>query len=104
MMLVLTLGKRWLHQPAVVVVVNDVPDDVDPDDVFTAANRISDAADDVEALDLQWMKDLRNAIDTHNAPSMSVGDTFEKVSDDGQYLGGYAVMMSGWKLLTRSLL
>ena len=78
--------------------VTNGPAEVDPEDVFKAANRVGSQADDLRGLHHDWQCDIRRAIDAaHNClPSMSVNDTIELVSDAGRHLGGWRCDPSGW--------
>jgi hypothetical protein len=76
-----TLGVEWsafrsTHTLTIELTDADLTDGFDPNDVFTALNRIESLDTDVNAMSKVWMRHLRIALDEVGAPSMSVGDTF----------------------------
>lgn len=75
----------------------DAPDiEINPEQVFVAANRIDEDASDIAALPTEWQKDIRRALDTARAPSMSSGDAIELIAANGTYLGGWRCEPIGW--------
>lgn len=75
----------------------DAPDvEVNPDDIFHAANRIDDVDVDCRNLNADWLKTIRRALDTAEAPSMCGGDTIELIAANGTYLGGWNCESIGW--------
>lgn len=102
MLLTLTLGRRYAEH--VVVISTDIDNvELDPDQIFQAANRIDDVPEDERGLAHAWQRRVRRLIDEHQAPSMSVGDTAELCSDDGMYLGGWLCEPVGWTIIDRSV-
>ena len=101
MKLVLTLGRKFLDDPAVLTV--EIPnEEINPDDVFRAANRIDDVPEDERGLAHAWQRRIRRLIDAEGTPSMSGGDTIELVSDEGMYLGGWHCDSYGWSIIDRT--
>lgn len=74
-----------------------VPDiEISPDAVFHAANRIDEDEVDIANLETDWQQDIRRALDTARAPSMSSGDAIELIAANGTYLGGWRCEPIGW--------
>lgn len=79
--------------------------ELDPDMLFSAANRVMDAPDDAERVaseypGLAWLLEVRAALDANDAPSMSTGDTIDVDTDAGVRLGTWRCEAFGWS--TRS--
>lgn len=78
----------------------DVPDhELDPETVWRAGNRVDSLDGDLAALTEPWQRDVRRALDTHQAPSLSVGDTLALVSDSGTPLIAWRCASSGWTVV-----
>jgi len=103
MHIIVTLGKRWTETPTVIQIFSDDIGEINPDDVFHAANRIETEAEDIANLATSWQRQLRHTIETARAPSMSGGDTFELVSDAGRHLGGWYCESVGWSYIEPSV-
>lgn len=75
----------------------DVPTgEIDPDDVFVAANRIDYSQADVDNLGTLWQKMIRITLDRASLPSMCTGDTIAIISDAGRNIGGWRCEPIGW--------
>ena len=85
---------------AVAVHLVDVPAELNPEEVFVAANRIEGLDEDCARLRHPWQVELRKQIDVDRACSMSSGDTIELVSDAGHHLGGWRCDPFGWSTIT----
>lgn len=101
MKLTITTGLRYADEfPGEVTVRSftvDVPDhEFDPETVWQAGNRIDSLEGDLARLALPWQRDVRLALDTHQSPSLSVGDTLTITSDSGTPLVGYRCDSRGW--------
>ena len=111
-MLHITLG---IHHNRIVpdrtpveLIIHDHPVEFEPEWVFAACNRVEDLASDLRRFrylysDQPWLCHLRRAIDSVAAPSMSVEDTIDVVSESGEYLGTWTCDPFDWSFskLTR---
>jgi hypothetical protein len=102
--LVLSIGNDWRPEPVFIRVTN-MPDEVNPEHVWQAANRINEPVDDCRQLarlasgstDLgRGLCFIRRQLDALHAPSMSVNDYFDVLTDGGVALVRYKVMPAGW--------
>jgi hypothetical protein len=96
-MLRLTLGVA--NDATVCVDVPEHPVEFDLDDVFWAANRIGDLPEDLGRFEHDWMRQIRQAIDDANAPSMSVDDLIEMIDDHGRTITCWEVAGSGFRAI-----
>lgn len=97
------LGTRWLDQAAVLI-IDEHPAEFELEDIFHACNRVDGLAGDIARLmstsaDATWLARLREAIDQHQLPSMSVDDGIWVTAPSGQELGGMVCMFAGWEPL-----
>lgn len=92
--LTVTLGVRHLEQPKEVIAFVD--GELDPDMVFVACNRIDTCGRDKMDLPFAWQRELRELIDVHGAPSMSVGDIVSLTMNGGRTKAIWVCATSGW--------
>jgi phage FluMu protein gp41 len=104
MKLTISTGLRFAEwhpdEVTIKVFTVDVPDqELDPEAVWQAGNRITSTEADLAALKHEWQRQVRIALDANESPSLSVGDTLELCSDSGTYLGGWRCAPAGWTVL-----
>lgn len=108
MQAVITLGvafaERFPDDTTQVVLTVAVPAEFTPDQIFTAANAIEDV--DTDCARLQgWQQEIRRELDRRRAPSMSVGDTIQLVSEAGELLPAtWRCDSFGWSRLDSSVI
>lgn len=73
-----------------------------PDVVFASMNRVFDLETDFDRLEVEcpgfpMARRMREALDQHQAPSMSVGDRITYVSDAGVVVRAVECAPVGWK-------
>lgn len=79
------------------------PVEFTPDHVFTAANRISDDDHALDLYEFDWQHDVRDALDEHEAPSMSVGDYYDLTNIVGIPIGKWTCESVGWSVSRPSI-
>lgn len=98
MQVTITTGVRYTPTPTVFTVeIDDV--EINPEQVFEAANRIDDLPEDERGLAHAWQRRIRRALDEYQAPSMSGGDSIELCTNTGVYLGGWRCDSIGWSTI-----
>jgi len=105
MLITITTGKRFAADyPAeaseVVYSVQIDDQELDPEDIWHAANQVDDVEADCASYKHGWQRSVRRALVSAGSTSMSVGDTIELCSDTGTYLGGWKVERSGFSVIS----
>jgi hypothetical protein len=99
-----TLGVFWRQAP-VVIRAQHMPAEINPEHIFQACNRIDHVTTDVQALAAlangsmelaAGLVHLRRQLDLTSAPSMSVEDYFDVLTEGGVALVRYKVQPTGW--------
>lgn len=78
-----------------VTVSDDDGLEFDPEAIFKACNRINHLDEDRAHLPYPWQKMMRELLDFHAAPSMSVGDSFT-ITTPRANLGTWTCNLVGW--------
>lgn len=91
------LGTMFRPMPHIMTITVSDEDghEFDPEAVFKACNRINELDADRNNLPFAWQKMMREMLDFHAAPSMSVGDSFA-ITTPRANLGTWTCNMVGW--------
>ena len=94
-MIIVHLGREWSRRE-VLLVLDEHPDELDPETIFQACNRIADI--DTDCADLpSWACPLRIGLDAAQATSMSTGDEIRVFTHEhGYQIRKIRCEISGW--------
>lgn len=110
MLLTITTGIKFARLPGrgftATSFAIEMPDqEINPDDVFHAGNRIDTDENDLANLRHDWQKVVRRVLDEAEASSISVGDIIEIYggnAETARWLGGWLCESVGWSKLTEA--